>query len=73
MRRHKPCNNFETLTQGCHFVRTGIGVSRLSERQRDIWRRFAGTEGAPENGAVDGVTSEDSHRYVQVFKNESFH
>ena len=46
-----------TLNQGCHFVRTGIGVSRLSERQKAIWRRFAEMEGAPENGAIDGVTS----------------
>ena len=44
-------------------MRTGIGVSGFSERQRAIWRRFAQAEAPPENGAVDGVTTEDSHRY----------
>ena len=49
--------------QGCHFVRTGIGMSSVSERQKAIWRRFAEREAPPENGAVSGVTTEDSHRY----------
>ena len=60
--RFQICNK-TTLNQGCHFVRTGIGVSGVNERQRAIWRRFAQAEAPPENGAVDGVTTEDSHRY----------
>ena len=51
------------MNQGCHFVRTGIGVSGVSERQRAVWRRFARIEAPPENGAVDGVATEDSHRF----------
>ena len=55
--------DFLTTLKGSHFVRTGIGLAGISERQRAIWRHFAQTEAPPENGAVDGVVTEDSHRY----------
>ncbi len=51
---------------GNHFLRTGISLDygTLSQRQIDLWRRFAQTEAPPENGTVDEIDSPDDHRCV---------